>query len=68
MQGKSFLNPIVKIILCTIGMATMGYFLYPVLQSASPLDRLAVVRGLVLLGFTYLLVQSIKDLSGRGGS
>jgi hypothetical protein len=68
MKGKSFLNPIVKIILCAIGMVTMGYFLYPVLLGNIPWDRLAVVRGLVFLGFTYLFVQSFKDLAGREGS
>lgn len=68
MKGKSFLNPIVKIILCVTGMVTMGYFLYPVLLGATPWDRLAVVRGLVFLGFTYLFVKSVGDLSGRNGS
>lgn len=68
MQGKRFLNPIVKIVLCVAGMLTMGYFLYPVLLGSSPWDRLAIVRGLVFLGFTYLLIRSIRDLSRPGGS
>lgn len=67
MPGKRFLNPVVKIILCAAGMVTMGYFLYPVVLSDSPVDRLVLVRGLVFLGFAYLLAQGIRDLRRPDG-
>lgn len=68
MEGKRFLSPIAKIILCAVGMVTMGYFLAPVVLNASPLDRLAIVRGVVFIGFTYLLIRSIREVSKRDGT
>jgi len=66
MAGKKFLNPILKIVLCLVGMMLMGYFLYGSIQAGEPSDRVTIVRALVFLGFTYLLVQSIKDLMTPG--
>jgi len=62
MAGKKFLNPILKIVICLTGMILMGYFLYPSVSSGNFEDSLTIVRGLVFLGFTYLLVQSIKQM------
>lgn len=60
-----FLNPILKIVLCLGGMAVMGYFLYPSLVGGNFSDGLTLGRGLVFLGFTYLFIQSIRELVGR---
>ncbi len=66
MAGKNFLNPILKVAICVLGILVMGYFLYPSVVSGTVEDNLTIVRGLVFLGFAYLLVQSIKQiLEGR---
>jgi len=64
--GLKFLNPLVKVILCTLGMAVMGYFLYDAFLRGELNETTNVVRALVFLGFSYLLIQSLKDLSPRG--
>lgn len=65
MAGKKFLNPLVKIVLCAVGMVVMGYFLYLAAQSGTLTDRMTIVRGLVFLGFTYLLAASIREYLTR---
>jgi hypothetical protein len=65
MAGFKFLNPLVKIILCTLGMAVMGYFVYDAFLSGELYETTNIVRALVFLGFSYLLIQSLKDLSAR---
>jgi hypothetical protein len=65
MAGNKFLNPILKIVICLIGMLVMGYFLYPSVKSGIIEDNLTVLRALVFLGFTYLMVQSIKQIIER---
>jgi hypothetical protein len=62
MSGKKFLNPVLKIAICVAGMFVMGYFLYPSVLSGTVEDNLTIVRVLVFLGFTYLLVQSVKEM------
>jgi hypothetical protein len=62
MVEKKFLNPIAKIVLCSLGMLIMGYFLFPALQSGSFDDRLTIVRGLVFLAFGVLLIRSIGEV------
>ena len=62
MAGNKFLNPILKIAICITGMFVMGYFLYPSVQSGVIVDNVTILRALVFLGFTYLLVQSIKQI------
>ncbi len=65
MAGKKFLNPILKIVICITGMLVIGYFLYPSVRSGIIEDNSTVLRALVFLGFTYLLVQSIKQMIDR---
>jgi hypothetical protein len=65
MAGNKFLNPILKMVICLIGMLVMGYFLYPSVKSGIIEDNLTVLRALVFLGFTYLMVQSIKQIIER---
>jgi hypothetical protein len=65
MAGKEFLNPILKTVICIAGMLAMGYFLYPSVRSGIIEDNLTILRALVFLGFTYLLVQSIKQMIER---
>lgn len=62
MAGKRFLNSYLKIVICLLGMAAMVYFLYPAIDAGTLTDRLNLIRGLVLLGFTYLFVQSVKEV------
>lgn len=65
MLGKEFLNPTLKIVLCLAGMLVMGYYLHDAIQSGTFSDNITILRGLVLLGFTFLLVRSVMDLIGR---
>jgi hypothetical protein len=62
MAGKNFLNPLLKVILCSIGIFSMAYYLLPVLQSDKSIETLDGIRVLVLLGFGYLLIQSLRHL------
>lgn len=68
MAGKKFLNPIVKIALCAVGMVVTGYFLIPEIQSGNFNDRMTIVRAIVFLAFCILLVRSIGDLWGSPDS
>lgn len=62
MAGLKFLTPIMKMSLCILGMAVMGYFLYGSIADGNFHDRITLVRALVFVGFGYLLVQSARDL------
>jgi len=62
MAGKKFLNPIYKIILCSLGMFLMGYFIYMSYLSETMNDKLTIARVLVFLAFAYLLARSIQDI------
>jgi len=62
MAGKKFLNSYLKIAICVLGMAIMAYFLWPAIQEGKLSENLTMVRGLVFLGFGYLLVQSVREL------
>lgn len=62
MAGNKFLNPLIKIVLCVLGMGLMAYFLYPAVQAGEFHDNLTLIRGLVFLGFGYLLFQSIREI------
>ncbi len=62
MAGKKFLNPFLKATLCIIGIGAMAYLLVPQVRSGGPYDYLALGRALVLLGFVYLLAQTVKDM------
>jgi hypothetical protein len=64
MLGKEFLNPTLKIILCLAGMVVMGYYLNDAIQTETFSDKLTIVRALVFLGFSFLLVRSVKDMIG----
>jgi len=61
MAVKKFLNVYVKIVLCLFGMGIMVYFLYPSVQAGELTDHLTIVRALVFLGFSYLLIQSVRE-------
>ena len=64
MNGKKFLNPYAKVILCVLGMLCIGYYVLIQIQSGLIYDNLLIfiIRVIVFLGFTYLLVRSISDL------
>ncbi len=62
MVGRKFLNPYLKITLCSAGMILMGYFLYSPIEDGTSYDYLTIARVLVFLGFTYLLAQTLREL------
>ena len=62
MAGKKFLNPVLKATLCSVGIGAMVYLLVPQVRSGGPYDYLTLARALVLLGFVYLLAQTVKDM------
>ncbi len=45
----------------------MGYSLYPMFPSGLFDDAMTMVRGLVFLGFAYLLVVSLMDIVRSAG-
>jgi hypothetical protein len=65
MAGDKFLNPILKAALCSIGTVTMAYLVIAQIEAGGPYDHLAFARILVLLGFLYLLVQSVRQIFQR---
>ena len=62
MAGDKFLNPILKAALCSIGTVTMAYLVIAQIGAGGPYDYLAFARVMVLMGFLYLLVQSIRQI------
>jgi hypothetical protein len=62
MAGKKFLNPVVKVGLCAVGMLIMGYFLVSSVSSGSFGDRTDIARLIVFVGFAYLFIRSIADV------
>ena len=62
MAGAKFLNPLLKSVLCGVGMVVMGYYLYDAVQQGQAMERLNILRGLVFLGFSYLLYRSLRDV------
>jgi hypothetical protein len=67
MAGNKFLNPLLKVVLCSLGMIVMGCFIYFSMKDGSDYDHLTIARVLVFLGFTYLLIQSLRQMSRRTG-
>jgi hypothetical protein len=65
MAGKKFLNPLLKTVLCIMGMVVLAYHLSPDIMSGSFDDHMILLRLAVFLGFTYLLVQSVRDIIDR---
>jgi TRAP-type mannitol/chloroaromatic compound transport system permease small subunit len=63
MAGKKFLNPTIKIMICLSAITVLGYF---VVQEAifqnDPVNKFLIGRLLVMIGFVYLLVQSLREL------
>ncbi|MEI6133485.1 MAG: hypothetical protein WCP72_00805 [Desulfomonile sp.] len=63
MAGKKFLNPTIKIMICLSAITVLGYF---VVQEAifqnDPVNKFLIGRILVMIGFVYLLVQSLREL------
>jgi hypothetical protein len=62
LMSKQFLNPLLKIVLCIIGLAVVGYYLLASSTSVNLTEPLTILRALVVIGFLYLLVQSVLDL------
>jgi len=65
MAGLKFLNPVLKSILCGIGIMVMGYYIYEAVQQGQAMERLNLVRGVVFLGFSYLLYHSVREVMGN---
>jgi hypothetical protein len=67
MAGKKFLNPLLKIVLCIVGMVILAYYASPAIMAGDFYDRMTLVRLGVFLGFTYLLVQSVREIIDGAG-
>jgi hypothetical protein len=65
MASNQFLNIYLKIVLCLMGMGFVGYFAYPSLIAWDFSDRMDLLRGLVFIGFAYLLFRCLKELTSR---
>ncbi len=61
MAGKKFLNPLLKVLLCFFGTSLLGYYVYESFLTSPGLDGITIARILVLAGFVYLLIQSVRD-------
>ena len=72
MAGKKFLNPFIKIIICLLGLFILGYFSHASLRDVvlgdGSADKILVVRLLVMIGFLYLLAQSVREIIKRDAS
>ncbi len=72
MAGKKFLNPFIKIIICLLGLLILGYFshasLREVVLGGGSADKILVVRLLVMIGFLYLLAQSVREIMKKDAS
>ncbi|HTY23371.1 MAG TPA: hypothetical protein VMC85_09600 [Desulfomonilaceae bacterium] len=62
MAKKRLLNPLLKVALCSMGVAAMAYLLIPPAVSGGPYDYLTMARASVLLGFVYFLIQSLRQV------
>ena len=65
MAGKKFLNPLLKIVLCIVGMVVLAYHSSPSVMSGKFDDHMTLLRLAVFAGFTYLLVQSVREVIDR---
>ena len=63
MAGKKFLNPTIKIMICLSAIAVLGYLVVQeaIIQS-DLVNKFFIGRILVMIGFVYLLVQSLREL------
>ena len=72
MAGKKFLNPLIKVIICLLGLLILGYFIHAPLRQVifgdGTADKILVLRVLVMIGFLYLLAQSIREIIKRDAS
>jgi hypothetical protein len=62
MVSNKFLNPILRLVICAVMLVILGYYLYPAALAGDITDRMTMIRGLVFLGFTYLFVQSVREI------
>lgn len=58
MTNKKFLNPAVRIVICLLGMLTMGYFIVEDFRSAAPAATVLYVRIGVFCAFGYFLIST----------
>jgi len=62
MAPLKFLGTRTKVVICLVGIALMGYFLYPSIQEGFTADSVTILRVIVLLGFAYFLVKNVQDI------
>lgn len=69
MAGLKFLGGKTKVVICLLGMALMGYFLYPSVHEGFVIDNVTILRVIVFLGFAFFLVRNLQALfkAPRGG-
>ncbi|MCA1961332.1 MAG: hypothetical protein LDL33_11115 [Desulfomonile sp.] len=62
MAALKFLGIKTKVVICLLGIALMGYFLYQSIQEGFVADGITILRVIVLLGFAYFLVKNAHAL------
>ena len=62
MAGLKFLGAQTKVVICVIGMALMGYYLYPSIQEGFVLDSVTIFRVIVFVGFAFFLVKNLRAM------
>jgi len=67
MARVRLLNSYLKLVICALGMACMGYLLYPAIWSGDLGETIMIARALVFLGFTIFLIRGIIEIT-RGSS
>ena len=67
MAGKKFLNPFAKVVVCCLGAAFTGYYLYQNIQAGELHVGMPLLRACVFVAFLYLLFRSIRDLVDQRG-
>jgi hypothetical protein len=69
MAGLKFLGGQTKVVICVIGMALMGYYLYPSIQEGFVADGVTILRVMVFVGFAFFLVKNLQAIfTGSGDS
>jgi len=62
MAALKFLSAQTKVVICLIGMALMGYYLYPSIQEGFVADGVTILRVIVFVSFAFFLVRNVQAI------
>lgn len=69
MAGLKFLGVHTKVMICVIGMALMGYYLYPSIEEGFVADTVTILRVIVFVGFAFFFARNVQAIfTGSGQS